>query len=86
MFTPYAAHKIVNNTLKAAGFDFSIPPQMMYNYTSGKVKAGKKPLIKFDSKNGIDKEDFERWLGSYMSKKIEAREEAKKETEVEVVE
>jgi hypothetical protein len=43
--TPYQAHKVVNAALAEAGLDTRIPPQMMYNYTSGRINKGKAPLI-----------------------------------------
>jgi len=68
IFTPYAAAKLVNVALTEAGLP-NIPPQMMYNYTTAKVNVGKKPLIAFDAKKGVDRTDLERWLKSYIEKK-----------------
>ena len=68
ILTPYAAAKIVNAALEAADIK-RIPPQMMYNYTTAKVNAGKKPLIKFTLEEGVDREDLERWVKSYIAKK-----------------
>lgn len=66
--TPYAAAKLANAALDEAGLK-RIPPQMMYNYTTAKVNAGKKPLIKFSIEEGVDREDFDRWLKAYIAKK-----------------
>ena len=69
MMTPYEAAKIVNAELKKRGIKM-IPPQMMYNYTTAKLNAGKRPLIKFDLENGVDADDLQRWLKNYISKKL----------------
>lgn len=69
MMTPYAAAKIVNAELKKRGIK-PIPPQMMYNYTSAKLNEGKKPLIAFTRENGVDADDLQRWLKSYIAKKL----------------
>lgn len=68
--SPYLAAKRVNVALAEAGVESTIPPQMMYNYTTAKVRAGKKPLIEFDVEKGIVVKDFERWLKSYIEKKV----------------
>lgn len=70
MMTPYAAAKIVNAELKKRGIK-TIPPQMMYNYTSAKLNEGKRCLIKFDLENGVDADDLQRWLKQYIAKKLE---------------
>lgn len=69
MTTPYEAHKIANQVFAENGIK-SIPPQMLYNYTSAKLNAGKKPLIKYDRKSGVDAEDLQRWIKSYVAKKL----------------
>jgi len=84
MLTEYGAHKIVNAKLKENGIDKSIPPQMMYNYMSQKVKQNKKPLIKWDAESGVDVQDFNNWLDKYINKQLELLAAAKAETEVEV--
>lgn len=66
--TPYQAAKIVNAKLSEEGLK-NIPPQMMYNYTSARVNAGKNPFIKFSIENGIDLEDLDRWTEKYIAKK-----------------
>ena len=48
-----------------------LPPQMFYNYTIGKVRAGERPLIKceiVDGKVDIDREDLTRWARQYIAK------------------
>lgn len=67
--TPYAATKLANVVIEEAGLK-AIPPQMMYNYTTAKVNAGKKPLIKFSLEEGVDREDLERWVKSYVERKL----------------
>lgn len=66
--TPYAAHLIVNAALKAAGTDKVIPPQMMYNYTTGRLNKGKSPLIECDSDNRVTEAGLETWLAKYLVK------------------
>lgn len=74
MLSPYTCHKIVNQKLKESGIDKTIPPQMMYNYTSGRLSQNKNPLIKsFINKDGkveVDKDDFEKWLKAYLDKQL----------------
>jgi hypothetical protein len=70
MFTPYAAAKSVNAALEEAGLTKRIPPQMMYNYTSARVAAGKAPFIAWTAEDGIDREDLERWTTAYVAKQL----------------
>jgi hypothetical protein len=67
--TPYAAAKLVNTQLAEAGLK-AIPPQMMYNYTTARVRAGKAPFIKWDEKKGVDTEDLQRWTTEYVAKRL----------------
>ena len=83
MMTPYGAHTFVNDSLKAAGLDKRIPPQMMYNYTKGRINAGKAPFIKYDDKTGVDRADLERWTKSYVAKKVAETKVAQEETATE---
>lgn len=66
--TPYGAAKLVNAALDEAGLK-RIPPQMMYNYTTARVNAGKKPFVKYDAKTGVDVDDLRRWTDAYIAKK-----------------
>lgn len=75
MMTPYAAAKFVNAKLEEAGLAKRIPAQMMYNYTTARVNAGKKPLIAFDIKKGVDQNDLERWTQAYVAKQTPVVEE-----------
>lgn len=68
MLTPYAAHTLVNQVLRSEGLP-EIKSQMMYNYTTQKINAGKKPLIKYDDLNGVDREDLIRWVKQYIETK-----------------
>lgn len=68
--TPYSAAKFVNSSLKDAGLDVSIPPQMMYNYTSARLNAGKVPFIKYTKESGVDENDLKEWTKKYIAKKI----------------
>jgi hypothetical protein len=68
MFTPYAAAKVVNAALAEVGLQ-AIPPQMMYNYTTARVNAGKEPLIAFTPEEGIDRDALAAWIAKYIAKK-----------------
>jgi hypothetical protein len=59
--TPYAAAKIVNAALAAAGVDKQLPPQMFYNYA-------KKGYIPTDAAGKISPADLEAWLAKYLAK------------------
>ena len=67
-FTPYGAAKFVNQVLTEAGLP-SIPPQMMYNYTTARLNKGKAPLIKCDAGGAITLESLLEWLAKYLEKK-----------------
>ena len=67
-FTPYGAAKFVNQVLTEAGLP-SIPPQMMYNYTTARINKGKAPLIKCDASGAITLENLLEWLAKYLEKK-----------------
>lgn len=69
--TPYAASKLVNAILDENNIK-RIPPQMMYNYTTAKVNAGKNPLIAFTIEKGVEVKDLERWTKKYVEKKLAA--------------
>jgi hypothetical protein len=43
--TPYAAAKLANAVLAERGIEKTLPPQMFYNYTTGRVNKGKAPLL-----------------------------------------
>lgn len=68
LLTPYAAAKAVNQVLAAADLA-PIPPQMMYNYTTARLRAGKNPLITCNAEGQIAPEDLQAWLTRYLSKK-----------------
>jgi hypothetical protein len=59
--TPYAATKIVNAALAAAGVDKTLPPQMLYNYA-------KKGYIPTSADGKISEADLEAWLTKYLAK------------------
>ena len=69
LVTGYAAAKIVNAALTEAGLP-SIPPQMVYNYTTARLRAGKAPLIACDAEGRIATEDLEAWVTRYVTKKL----------------
>lgn len=68
MLTPYAASKIVNARLKEEGLP-TIPPQMMYNYTTARVNKGKAPFIEWSAEEGVNLTSLEEWTDKYISKK-----------------
>lgn len=70
--SPYAAAKFVNTQLEEAGLEKRIPPQMMYNYTTARVNAGKKPLIEFSLEKGVDQKSLEAWTKKYIAKQTAA--------------
>ena len=66
--TPYRAAQIVNAALAANGIDKVIPPQMMYNYTTARIRQGKKPFIECDNEGKITEEGLKTWLVKYLAK------------------
>jgi hypothetical protein len=73
--TPYAATAVVNARLLKAGLDIVLPPQMLYNYTTARVRKGQTPLIptvEVDGKVRITDEDLGTWIDKYIAKKTAA--------------
>ena len=71
LFTPYAAARVVNAALAEAGVEKTLPPQMFYNYTTARIRAGKAPLIEAVEKDGkvmIAEEALGAWLTKYLAK------------------
>ena len=71
LFTPYAAAGIVNAALAEAGVEKTLPPQMLYNYTTARIRAGKAPLIETVEKDGrvmITEAGLGAWLTKYLAK------------------
>lgn len=66
--TPYAAAKVANAALAAAGVDKVLPPQMFYNYTSARIRKGKAPFIPVDAEGRITVEGLQGWLAKYLVK------------------
>jgi len=71
ILTPYGAHKLVNAAFAEAGLK-AVPPQMLYNYTTGQLRKGKKPMIAYTPETGVDREDLQRWVDAYIAKKVAA--------------
>jgi hypothetical protein len=87
--SPYKAAGIVNGWLEEDGHDRKLPPQMFYNYTTGQIKKGRKPLIEIDSDNKISLEVLTAWYEKYVAKNITAKVKAEptdEEVEEEVTE
>lgn len=71
LVTPYGASKIVNEVLRNHNLP-SIPPQMVYNYTTSRIRQGKNPFIPTTMKDGqvlIKVEDLHTWIEKYVAKK-----------------
>jgi hypothetical protein len=76
--TAFAFHKLVNARLSLEGLTMTskdgitstkkIPPQMIYNYTHGRINKGKAPFIPLNSEGLINLEDGQIWLDKYISK------------------
>lgn len=66
--TPYAAAKVVNAALKEAGVEKTLPPQMFYNYTSARIRAGRAPFIECNEEGKITEEGLKKWMGKYLAK------------------
>ena len=94
--TAFATARLVNEGLKEAGLDVSIPPQMVYNYTTGRIAKGKAPLIEVvtiatqdDEGNvteqvRIDEKVAKRWAREYVTKRVAKEQAAAEEVEAEL--
>jgi len=71
--TPYECAKLANQRFSEEGLN-PIPPQMMYNYTTAKVRAGKNPVggLVVTPEGKVTRESFTKWLESYVTKKQNA--------------
>lgn len=68
LLTPYAASKIVNEVLTEVGVTKTLPPQMFYNYTKARLRAGKAPFIECDEDGRITEDALARWFVKYAKK------------------
>ena len=80
--TPYKAARFVNAALTKAGLEKQLPPQMMYNYTTGRINKGKAPLIEVEAvettntrgeritQHQIKAEALNTWLEGYLAKQV----------------
>ena len=69
--TAYAAANLVNKALEESGIDKRIPPQMIYNYTTARVRKNKTPLIpivQVEDKVFVEVKGFGEWLQKYLEK------------------
>ena len=68
--TPYAAAKIVNAALAEAGIDKHIPPQMVYNYTTARVRKGKSPLggLVMNDEGKVSLDSVQAWASKMITK------------------
>jgi hypothetical protein len=67
-FSPYAACKQVNAALLEDGITKILPPQMFYNYTTARIRAGKTPMIPCDVQGRITAEGLADWYSKYSAK------------------
>lgn len=67
--SPYEAAKIVNAILKEKQIDIVLPPQMFYNYTTARIRAGKKPFIETNKDNKVVVKSLLEWTARYIEKK-----------------
>lgn len=82
--TPYKAARFVNAALTKAGLEKQLPPQMFYNYTTGRINKGKAPLIEVEAvettntrgeritQHQIKAEALNTWLEGYLAKQVAA--------------
>ena len=80
--TPYKAARFVNAALTKAGLEKQLPPQMFYNYTTGRINKGKAPLIEVEAvettnargeritQHQIKAEALNTWLAGYLAKQV----------------
>lgn len=68
--TPYKAAGLVNGWLEDAGIDKQLPPQMFYNYTVAKKRAGKNCVggLVLTDDNKITVASLEAWFTKYSAK------------------
>ena len=66
--TAYRAAKIVNERLTELNLK-NIPTQMIYNYTTARVNAGKKPFIEESDAGMVVIDSLNAWLEKYVAKK-----------------
>jgi len=74
--SPYKAAGIVNKLLLDAGVEKVLPPQMFYNYTTARVRAGKNSFIEVvevsEGKYEITLEGLNKWFEGYLAKQVTA--------------
>ena len=94
--TPYKAARFVNAALTKAGLEKQLPPQMFYNYTTGRINKGKAPLIEVEAvettnargeritQHQIKAEALNTWLANYLAKQATKQAEETKQVAAEV--
>jgi hypothetical protein len=70
ILTPYAAHNIVNALLVEAGCK-PVPPQMMYNYTTSKLRKGQKASWDYTPETGVNVTKFKAWAVEYTASRVQ---------------
>jgi hypothetical protein len=74
VISPYKAATIVNAILLEKGIDKVLPPQMFYNYTTGRIRLEKKPFIDVvvdeNNKVWIKVEGLIQWAEKYVAKQL----------------
>ena len=72
--TPYAASVAINAALTKAGLK-NIPPQMIYNYTTARIRNNKAPFIEtvtIDGQVRVTEAGLAKWTKKYLAKKTAA--------------
>ena len=65
----YAAAKYINEVLTNNSLK-NVPPQMIYNYTSARIRVNQKPFIRVNEDGKLEKKDVDEWLSKYIAKKL----------------
>jgi hypothetical protein len=71
-FTPYGASVVANKVLKDRGIEKVLPPQMFYNYTTGRARKGKNtliPTVEVEGQLRITEAGLTEWLEKYIARK-----------------
>lgn len=71
-FTPYGASVVANKVLKERGIEKALPPQMFYNYTTGRARKGKNtliPTVEVEGQLRITEAGLTEWLEKYIARK-----------------
>ena len=73
-YSPYQMTKIVNQALAACGIAKSIPPQMLYQYTSAEKRYI--ATVEIDGRRYVEKDVAVAWTEQYILKQLPKAEQA----------